>query len=234
MKLLAIDCSTNACSVAVSTEQGILLKHEIIPQHHAKRILFLIDELIKDVKINLAELSAIAVGVGPGSFTGLRIAASVAQGLAFGLNLPVVPVSSLQALAQTAYEEYAEPAILVAMDARMGEVYWGEYRLDPVSRIMLITQADQLTKPELCRSINPILNFAVGSAFDVYTIPVHPMKTDKKLLPKADALLKIALESIREKGMILPGQLRLNYLRNDVVHQLGSLSRHCVPPSPAS
>ncbi len=217
MKLLAIDCSTQACSMALLANEKPLLRHEILPQHHAKKILFLIDELLKDSEITPKALDAIAVGIGPGSFTGLRIAASVAQGLAFGLNLPLVPVSSLQIIAQTAYEKYAEPAIWVAMDARMGEVYWGEYQFDAVSKIMLAKNPDSLTKPEQCVSQLP---FAVGSAFEVYELPIYPLKFDKTLLPSADSLINIALESIKKRGMISPDKLQLNYLRNEVVHKL--------------
>lgn len=235
MKLLAIDCSTYVCSVALSTGREVLLKHELVPQYHAKKILFLVDELFKEMAIKLEELTAIAVCIGPGSFTGLRIAASVAQGLAFGLNLPLVPVSSLQTLAQTAYKEYAEPDILVAVDARIGEVYWGEYQFDEASGIMLSKQADRLTKPESCQSIHSILPFAVGTAFEAYNLPLTPVKVDKKMLPKADALLKIALESVKEKRMISPDRLQLNYLRNDVAHRAkqGKPSPPTEPSLPA-
>ncbi len=237
MRLLAIDCSTQACSVALCVHGKIFLRHEILPQYHAKKILFLIDELFKHADATVVPRlvrgihplpngsrgqaagrrpDAIAVGIGPGSFTGLRIAASVAQGLAFGWNIPLVPVSSLQIIAQTAYEKYADPAVLVAMDARMGEVYWGEYEWDPVNKIMITKKADCLTKPKKCLSTLP---FAVGSAFEVYNLPFYPSKIDKILLPQADALITIAIESMKKKRMILPNQLQLNYLRNEVVHK---------------
>ena len=217
MKLLGIDCSTQACSVAVSTGTVVFLKHELLPQHHAKRILFLIDALLKEAKIHSTELDAIAVGIGPGSFTGLRIAASVAQGFAFGLGLPLVPISSLQILAQTAYRTYAEPEVWVAVDARMGEVYWGEYQLDKASGIMVVKKADQLSKPKQCYSN---IKLAVGSAFEAYAISAcSSAKIDNLLLPKADALLDFAIESVNKKRMIAPDSLQLNYLRNEVVHR---------------
>lgn len=220
MKVLGIDCSTNACSVALSTGAEVLLKHELVPQYHAKKILFLIDELLQEAGVGLDALGAIAVGIGPGSFTGLRIAASIAQGLAFGLNLQLVPISSLQILAQTAYEKYAVPEILVAMDARMGEVYWGEYQLDDTIKIMTTKKADRLTKPEECLATGIAPKLAVGSAFEAYRIPVAASTAiDKTLLPQADALTKIALESINKKRMIPPDGLQLNYLRNNVVHK---------------
>lgn len=218
MNLLAFDCSTQACSVALLAKESVLLKHEFVPQYQAKKILFLIDALFREAGMTPQALTAIAVGIGPGSFTGLRIAASVAQGLAFGLGIPLVPISSLQILAQTAYVKYAETAVLVAMDARMDEVYWGEYCLDPSAQIMLIKQSDCLTKPEKCRSSIP---FGAGSAFEVYNLPVQPSRIDHALLPSADAMLKIAIESIKKKGMIPPDELQLNYLRNEVVHKKG-------------
>lgn len=122
MKLLAVETSTEACSVAISIDGKI---HERIDhgQHHSDVILGMVQQVLAESGLSLKQLDAIAFSRGPGSFTSLRIGAGVVQGLAFGANLPVVPVSSLAALAQSV----DAPKVLVAFDARMNQVYWGAY-----------------------------------------------------------------------------------------------------------
>lgn len=126
MNLLALETATDACSVALAVGQDIVERHEVLPQGHARRILPMVDEVLAEAGLVLADVDALAFGRGPGAFTGVRIAVSVAQGIAFGADIPVVPVSTLAALAQGSRHD----AVLAAMDARMGEVYWGAYRRD--------------------------------------------------------------------------------------------------------
>ena len=147
MKLLAIDTSTEACSAALYVAGDIRERFQIAPREHAALILPMIDELLAEAGLSLSRLDALAFGRGPGSFTGVRIATGVVQGLAFGAELPVVPVSSLAALAQGVYREHNHPDVLAAIDARMGEVYWAAYRLDNSSHVAL--HGDELVcKPE--------------------------------------------------------------------------------------
>nr|VFJ96912.1 MAG: tRNA threonylcarbamoyl adenosine modification protein YeaZ [Candidatus Kentron sp. H]VFJ97120.1 MAG: tRNA threonylcarbamoyl adenosine modification protein YeaZ [Candidatus Kentron sp. H]VFK02851.1 MAG: tRNA threonylcarbamoyl adenosine modification protein YeaZ [Candidatus Kentron sp. H] len=129
MKILAIDTATDACSVALHLDGEYWGRHELAPRQHAEILLPRIRELLSEAGLSLNHLDALAFGRGPGAFTGVRIATSVAQGLAFGADLPVVPISSLHALAQGAWRERGERNLLAALDARMGEVYWGAYRV---------------------------------------------------------------------------------------------------------
>jgi tRNA threonylcarbamoyladenosine biosynthesis protein TsaB len=122
MKLLALDTATEVCTVALSLDGEVLERSEPGGQH-AESILPMVDALLAEAGLVLTQLDALAFGRGPGSFTGLRIGAGVAQGLAFGADLPVVPVSSLAALAQG--QDAAQ--VLAAFDARMQQVYWGAY-----------------------------------------------------------------------------------------------------------
>src|SRR3569833_3307602 len=129
MKLLAIDTATEACSAALYLDGAVNKRYVLAPREHALLILPMIDELLRDANLSPLELDAVAFGRGPGAFTGLRIAAGVAQGIAYGADLPVVPVSSLAALAQGCYRERGVTRVLATIDARIGEVYWGAYRL---------------------------------------------------------------------------------------------------------
>ncbi|MEI7838897.1 MAG: tRNA (adenosine(37)-N6)-threonylcarbamoyltransferase complex dimerization subunit type 1 TsaB [Methylococcaceae bacterium] len=124
MKLLALDTSTEACSAALFIDGEIRQRFEITPKAHTKLLLPMIESLLAEAELKLSQLDALAFGCGPGSFTGLRIATGVVQGLAFGADLPVVPVSTLAALAQNRLPKLA----FVATDARIGEIFWGVYQ----------------------------------------------------------------------------------------------------------
>jgi tRNA threonylcarbamoyladenosine biosynthesis protein TsaB len=130
MKLLAIETATEACSAALYLDGEIGLRFQVKPRGHSELILAMMDELLAEAGLSPAQLDALAFGRGPGSFTGVRIATGVVQGAAFGAGLPVVPVSTLAALAQRAYREHGEQRLLPAYDARMQELYWGGYTID--------------------------------------------------------------------------------------------------------
>jgi tRNA threonylcarbamoyladenosine biosynthesis protein TsaB len=129
MKLLAIETATEACSAALLIDGGIELRYAVKPRGHSELILSMMDELLAEADLKPSQLDAMAFGRGPGSFTGVRIATGIVQGAAFGADLPVVPVSTLAALAQRAYRQKGEPNLLPAYDARMGELYWAAYRV---------------------------------------------------------------------------------------------------------
>jgi len=124
MKLLAIDTTEAACSAALYLDGTVSARYEIAPRRHSALILPMLQQLLADAGLALAQLDGLAFARGPGSFTGVRIAAGVIQGVALGADLPVVPVSSLQALAQRALREHDARHVLAAFDARMNEVYW--------------------------------------------------------------------------------------------------------------
>lgn len=139
MRLLAIDTASAQCSAALDLDGEILLRAVATPRDHAQLLLPMIESLLAEAGLGFAALDGIAFGRGPGSFTGLRVAASVAQGLALGAGLPVVPVSDLRALALLGAEEAgargALPAgpfhVAACLDARMGEVYAAAFAFDP-------------------------------------------------------------------------------------------------------
>jgi len=129
MKLLALETATEACSAALWLDGEVRERSAVQPRGHSELILGMLDELLIEAGLRLADMDGLAFGRGPGSFTGVRIATGVVQGVAFAADLPVVPVSTLAALAQRAFRERNERHVLAAFDARMGEVYWGAYEI---------------------------------------------------------------------------------------------------------
>lgn len=128
MKLLALDTSSEGCSAALLVDGKISERFEIAPRGHTRLLMPMVRELLAEADVAPAELDTVAFACGPGSFTGIRIATGVAQGLAWGLGVPVVPVSSLATVALGAIETMGvsgEGGVAVAFDARMGELYWG-------------------------------------------------------------------------------------------------------------
>lgn len=128
-RILAIEAATEHCSVALRLGDSYLVREKVVARDHSRLLLPYVLELLAEADCALSSLDAVAVGQGPGSFTGVRIAISAAQGLAFGADLPLAAVSSLAALSLSAYPELANGHVLAAFDARMGQVYWACYQL---------------------------------------------------------------------------------------------------------
>lgn len=124
MKILAIDTTEQACSAALLIDDDVSEAYQLAARQHSQLILPMVEGLLGEAGLALAELDGLAFARGPGSFTGVRIAAAVTQGLAVAADLPVVPVSSLLALAQGVLLESGESRVLAVFDARMGELYW--------------------------------------------------------------------------------------------------------------
>jgi tRNA threonylcarbamoyladenosine biosynthesis protein TsaB len=165
MNLLAIETATESCSVALVHGETVIERSEIAPRRHAERVLPMADELLAEAGLGRHALDGIAVGRGPGAFTGVRLAVSLAQGMALALDRPVVTVSSLAALALEAPEDDA--AILAVIDARMGEIYAASYRRDDRGGLLALDEervctAELLTLPDM-----PAWH-AVGSGWATY------------------------------------------------------------------
>lgn len=131
MKILGLDTSGETCSAALLVAGRLTQRLERAPRRHGDLILDMFASLLEERNLTLKDLDAIAFGRGPGSFTGVRIAVAVAQGVAFGAGLPTLPVSTLAALAQGEWRRSGRRRVLAALDARMGELYWGSFELGP-------------------------------------------------------------------------------------------------------
>lgn len=224
MKILAIDTSSIACSVALLLDDHIDFTHTIAPMQQAQQILTILDDLLAKNKINFNQLDALAFGCGPGSFTGLRIAASVIQGLAFASQLPVIKISSLAALAQATYDDLGWKNLLVAVDARVQEIYWAKYAANSQGLVELIE--DEI----VCHPENitvPAENnwFGVGNGWEIYhdllikRLRVEPQAIDASRLPMANAMLKLAKLKF-EKGEWVHAEEALPvYLRDNVIQK---------------
>jgi tRNA threonylcarbamoyladenosine biosynthesis protein TsaB len=151
-RILALDSSTEACSVALLAENEAFHRFSETPRAHTQLLLPMVDQVLAEAKISLSELDAIAFGRGPGSFTGIRIAASMAQGLAFATEKPLLAISTLAALAQGAFEKAREEhvqlpdSIVAAIDARMAEIYWACFCLGPEGLVNLVGE-EQMSSP---------------------------------------------------------------------------------------
>lgn len=215
--LLALDTATEACSVALLHDGKVLTHYEVIPRLHAQRLLPMIKDLLADAGVALSALDAIAFGRGPGAFTGVRIAIGVVQGLAFGLDRPVLPVSNLAVLAQRAYREHDARQVAAAIDARMDEVYWGCYQ--EVAGEMRLSASEAVLPPE--RAALPI--DAVGDWFGAGTgwgyaarIPVTLIGSDATMLPHAQDLLTLATFAWQRGEAIVADEALPVYLRDEV------------------
>ncbi len=169
LKILAVDTATEACSAALLVGDKLFSRWEEAPRDHTRKILPMVQAVLEDAGISLSDLDAIAFGRGPGSFTGVRIGISVAQGLAFGAGVPLIGISTLAAMAQGAYRLDGAEQVLTAIDARMNEVYFGRYEL--------IDGRMQLVGDEVVSEPTPLVDVrgtlagpvtCVGTGFETY------------------------------------------------------------------
>jgi len=221
VKLLAIDTSTEACSAALSIDGEITARYRLAPREHAGLILPMVDELMSEAGLTVGALGALAFGRGPGAFTGLRIAAGVIQGIAFAADLPVVPVSSLAALAQGVYREQGVPAILAAIDARIQQVYWAAYRCDAQGLMQLVGE-ESVCSPEQVPIPPGDDWYGAGSGWETY-LPALRRRLQDTLrgwdAPRYPAAHDVALLGVAgfRRGAAVSAELALPvYLRDDV------------------
>ncbi len=219
--IIALDTATDACSVALQHNNAVFKRFQIAPRQHASLVLNLIDEIRSEAGIQLSEVDAIAVGQGPGSFMGVRIAVGIAQGLAYGIGVSVIPISTLQALAQAAHDRHHAQNILPAWDARMDECYWGAYKADEAG-LMQPIQADGLLAPADILAPDEQQWLAVGNAWQTYRDQLtHVQKAAnvdfaEKDYPDAKAMLKLAENCYANNQLKSPQDVEPAYLRNNV------------------
>jgi len=220
MKLLAIETSTEACSVALYFDNEIHESFELAPREHTKRILPMIDKLMAQAQLKPQQLDGIAFSCGPGSFTGVRIATGITHGIALGADLPVVPVSTLAAIAQTFFNNNSEDLAFTAMDARMNEIFWGVYQKNSNGYAQLIdkeavTPASNILFPTLS-------GVGIGTGFSLYYTQLslalgsllQRYETDN--LPRAGAIAQLGVLGLTNNQGLPVELAQPSYLRNKV------------------
>ncbi len=222
MKLLALDTSSSACSIGLSIDGKITVREIEAPMQQAKIILPLIDELLRSENITINQVDAIAFGRGPGSFTGIRITVSVAQGLAYAIQKPLIPISSLAAIAQVAYQDRGLTKLWVAQDARIHEVYWALYEVESNHLVKLIDK-ERISRPEEMTIPDMTTWCGIGNAWDVYSheIPFKPALIDTHYaVPMASAILTLAEAKFHQGETVSPEDALPVYLRDDVAKKM--------------
>ena len=222
MKLLALDTATEALSVSLLVGERRIDRYVEIERGHAEQLLPMIESVLAEAGLALGSLDALAFGRGPGGFTGVRLAASVAQGLAFGAGLGVVPISDLAAVAwRVARIEPGVQRVLVANDARMREVYWAEFESAPPLLSMLGTEQVGPSSAVLPLAVAGQRWAAAGRGLRAWPelaercraagAAVHP-----DLLPRASEILELARPLVSAGQILDPAQALPVYVRDRV------------------
>jgi tRNA threonylcarbamoyladenosine biosynthesis protein TsaB len=209
--ILAIETSSDACSVSLSFDNYEYHFHEILPKQHTERLLIEIKLLLKLASAQLQDLDAIAVGCGPGSFTGIRLACSIAQGLAFSNNLKTIQISSLEVLAKNINTKLGAGPIVSIVDARMQQLYIGEFSYSKEG----LVSSDIFVLPveEFNSSVYEENTFFVGDGCDLVRKELTEISTNIFLnLPLAEDLLSIAKDKYTNNELLEPAELLPMYL----------------------
>lgn len=220
MRLLALETATESCSVALLIDGEVREEFVHAPRLQTQLILPMTERLLAEAGLSLTGLDAVAFSRGPGAFTGVRIATAVAQGLAFGADLPVVPVSSLQTTAQGVLRQHGEKQAVVVFDARMDEVYAAAFierdgLMQAVSDELLASPAD------VPLSLSAGRWFGVGNGWTYRDkLPFLVDDCDVNGFPHACDLARLAVDVMSRGGAVPPEQGLPVYLRDAVWKKL--------------
>ncbi len=222
LTLLAIDASTEACSVALKYKHETFERFEVQPRQHTNLLLPMVDELLAKCGLSLHQLDGIAFTAGPGSFTGLRVTTSAVQGLAYAADLPIVPVSTLETIAQGISSQFETWPILVAIDARMQQIYLGGYKIEKHHLVSNIIE-DCVIKPEDVELPSDQTRWiGVGSGWKEYEdrfsglMLEHVEIVDEEVFPKASDIIKLAEPKFHANEVLNAGQALPVYLNQYV------------------
>jgi len=213
--ILAIETSSERASIALSYRGQVIAREASGVQTHSQSVLPLAQQLLAEAGISLAQCEAIAFGAGPGSFTGVRTACGVAQGLAFGADLPVVPVVTLQAMAQACRNTCGTNDVLVLLDARMDEVYWAQYRYLDGWQVII---EPALSTPGDVASLGTVI--ACGNGLTAYASAFEALPFAQGacngIMPHAVHIAQLAQTELIAGRMLNARDAQPIYLRNKV------------------
>ncbi|NOQ13539.1 MAG: tRNA (adenosine(37)-N6)-threonylcarbamoyltransferase complex dimerization subunit type 1 TsaB [Methyloprofundus sp.] len=220
MKILAVDTATEACSAALYLDGDIQQRFEIAPREHTKLLLPMVDSLMTEAGLRPQQLDAIAFGCGPGSFTGVRIATGVMQGIAYGAELPVVPVSTLAAMTQACLQQTEYETIFTAVDARMNEIYWAVYQRDAEGYAQLLGQ--EKVQPATEVDALQLTGYGIGSGWQRYEqvlterLGGQLIGFDADYLPHSAQIALLAAVAVKRGQTVPVEQAMPVYLRDKV------------------
>ncbi len=225
MNILALDTCTESCSAALLYKGEIIERVENTQRGHSELILGMMDQLFKEAGTSISAIDAIAFGRGPGSFTGVRVCVGVTQGVAFARDIPVIPVSSLAAVAQGASDRFDSSHIAVAMDARMGEIYCASYHRE--DGLVNIVNEERVCPPEQFKPENDQPWIGAGTGWGEYETLLREQFSDNltqvviDCYPRARDIIKLA-QFEAECGRMISAEKALPvYLRNNVAKKKG-------------
>ncbi len=218
--ILALDTATEACSVALLHQGNITFEDELSPRTHTQHILPMVDGLLKNANLSIKEVDYLAFGRGPGSFTGVRVGVGVAQGLALGAELKVVPISNLTTMAEQAYQELGATEVIALIDARMNEVYFSQLVRTENGWI-------EKVKERVCSPEGALVQFqldtdkitVVGTgwaAYPQFSEQNLPLAISEITLPSAKYMLALAEQEIAKGNVKSVDEIEPVYLRNEV------------------
>jgi tRNA threonylcarbamoyladenosine biosynthesis protein TsaB len=226
MKLLAVETSTEACSAALIIDGVVSERFELAPKEHTRLILPMIDDLMLKAGLKPQQLDALAFSCGPGSFTGVRIATAVIQGIALGADLPIVPVSTLAAIAQDFFDNNNDKGLnresvacnvaFTAMDARMGEIFWGVYQRNEQGFAELIGKESVALAADV--EFPDLIGTGVGSGWGVLMSRLGGRVSYCEIdnLPKAGAIARLGAIGFEQGLAVAVEQAMPVYLRDKV------------------
>jgi tRNA threonylcarbamoyladenosine biosynthesis protein TsaB len=197
MRILALDTSTEYCSVALWQDGAVIERSELVGQKHSESLISMLDDVLNEAGAKLTQLDGIAFGKGPGSFTGIRIACGTVQGLAFGANLKVVGVCTLEALAEASGKSH----VITALDARMGEIYHAAYEKQEDGWMAVSDPC--LCKPEAAPVVSGESWFGAGSGFATHGTALQVryegqmQDVDGDVIPQAAAIAALGAAQFR-------------------------------------
>ncbi|WP_144208516.1 tRNA (adenosine(37)-N6)-threonylcarbamoyltransferase complex dimerization subunit type 1 TsaB [Shewanella donghaensis] len=219
LTILALDTCTESCSAALLHNNKQLNRSADAPREHSQRILPMVDDVLKEAGIKIANVNLIAYGRGPGSFTGIRICTSMTQGLALGHDIPVIGISTLAALAQMAIDTEQAEQVFCAIDARMSEIYWGQFI--NVDGIATLIEAEHVSSPDAIQidldKHKPIHTCGTGFvAYPDLLEGIDSVVTTSIKLPDASAMVSLAIKGYEEGLSTTVDELSPVYLRDKV------------------
>ena len=220
MNLLAVETATEACSAALMLNGKIAEQFSLTANGHSKLILPMIDSLLLEANLKPTDLNGLAFGCGPGSFTGVRIATGIVQGIGFALEIPVMPVSNLATVAQDFFDDNNENLVFVAMDARMGEIYWATYQRNASGYAELVGRETVIPASDI--EFPDVTGVGIGSGWKIFSqelltrLSHRVTRYEVDNMPRARAVAKLGAEGFKQGLAVAAEHAMPVYLRNKV------------------